>query len=164
MKVARTVARTARRQQPLALNHEDSYKPALKMPDPAVCPRCHAAYLKGRWTWQKAPPEAASHKCPACQRIEDRYPGGYVALKGGFFAEHRAEVLNVVACVEARARAEHPMQRLIGMENSHEGALVTTTDAHLARAIAVAVHEAFKGELELGFSKDENLVRATWTR
>ena len=164
MKAERTTFHTGRHEQRMRAARDDSYKPVAKMPDPAVCPRCHASYTKGRWTWHKAAEDAVRQKCPACQRIEDRFPGGYLTLKGSYFAAHRAEVLNVIAAREARARAEHPMQRLIGLENTSEGALVTTTDPHLARGLAIAVHEAFKGDLDLAFSKDENLVRATWSR
>lgn len=164
MKTRRTPPLGVRKEQRMRPERDDSYKSTAKQPDPAACPRCHASYLKGRWTWHAAPADAPRHTCPACQRIEDEFPGGYVTLKGAFLAEHRAEVLNVVIARAARAREEHPMQRLMGVENVTQGVLVTTTDAHLARGIAVAVHEAFKGNLDLAFSKDENMVRATWSR
>jgi hypothetical protein len=41
---------------------------------------------------------------------------------------------------------------------------VTTTDTHLARRIAERVHDACKGSLSLQYNKEENLVRASWTR
>jgi hypothetical protein len=41
---------------------------------------------------------------------------------------------------------------------------VTTTDSHLARGIAEALQAAYKGDLKLRYSRDENLVRATWKR
>ena len=41
---------------------------------------------------------------------------------------------------------------------------VTTTDSHLARGIAEAIHDAYKGELKVRYSRDENLVRAVWKR
>jgi hypothetical protein len=161
---AERAARAKRKDSNLTAHREDSYKSGSKMPDPAACPRCRASYLKGRWTWREAPADAASHTCPACLRIEDDFPAGYVTLKGPFLAGHREEVLNLVNARALRAREEHPMQRVIGVADVAQGILVTTTDAHLARGIAVAVHEAFKGNLSLNFSRDENLVRATWTR
>ncbi len=139
----------------------DSFRP---LPEPTTCPKCGASYRKGRWTWAKAVPDAARHKCPACQRIDDRFPAGLVKLGGTFFGEHRAEVLNVVMARETRAKAEHPMQRIIAVEREGDDAVVSTTDAHLARTIARAVHEAFKGDLEIRYSSDENLVRARWRR
>ena len=164
MKAERGAARANRKEPNLSAHREDSYKAVAKMPDPTACPRCHATYLKGRWTWRAAPADAASHTCPACLRIEDDFPAGYVTLKGPFLTAHREDVLNLVNARAQRAREDHPMQRVIGMVDVSQGILVTTTDAHLARGIAVAVHEAFKGTLALNFSRDENLVRATWTR
>jgi ApbE superfamily uncharacterized protein (UPF0280 family) len=52
----------------------------------------------------------------------------------------------------------------MAVEPSADGIVVTTTDVHLARAIATAVHNAFKGELDLRYSDSENLLRATWRR
>ena len=157
-------SRPTRKEEGLRERHEDSYREDAKMPDPASCPKCGAAYLKGRWTWHDAPAGAHSHKCPACRRIEDDFPAGYVTLKGEFLPQHRAEILNIVAAREKRAKSEHPLQRLMAVTDVPGGLLVTTTDTHLAREIAQAMHEAFKGELDLSYSKDENLLRATWTR
>ena len=44
------------------------------------------------------------------------------------------------------------------------GSLVTTTDPHLARRIADALHDAYKGELRYRYNKEENLLRVTWSR
>ena len=165
MKTGRSQFRIPRRDH--AVNEEireDSYRELAKMPDPARCPKCGAAYLRGRWTWAKAPADAFAHKCPACQRIEDDFPAGYVSLKGPFLAEHREEILNLVKAREERAKQEHALQRIIAIEMVADGTLVTTTDAHLARNIAMAVHESFKGTLDINYNKDENLVRATWKR
>ncbi|MGZ5071682.1 MAG: BCAM0308 family protein [Usitatibacter sp.] len=164
MKTERPSVRKGRKAQGLAENRDDSYLAGAKFPDPAYCPRCRATYVKGRWTWGKAVEGAPPHKCPACQRIEDRFPAGYLTLKGPFFAAHRREVLDIVASREQRARTDHPMQRIISVEDVEQGVIVTTTDGHLARSIGVAIHDAFKGDLDLSFAKDENLVRATWSR
>ena len=154
----------ARHEQRMRPVRQDSYHDELKVAEPATCPRCHATYLRGRWTWHAAPEHALRTTCPACQRIEDDFPAGYVTIKGAFLAEHRDEILNVVMARAERARQEHPLQRIIGMQEISRGMLVTTTDGHLARGIGVALRDAFKGELDLAFSRDENLVRATWSR
>ncbi len=142
----------------------DSYREMAKMPEPTTCPKCGASYVKGRWTWGKAPADSFKHKCPACQRIDDNFPAGYVKLKGAFLPAHRDEVMNLVRARETRAKEDHPLQRIIAVENLADGILVTTTDTHLARGIAEALREAYKGKLDLSFSKAENLLRATWTR
>jgi hypothetical protein len=143
---------------------EDPYAPYEKLAQPTSCPKCHATYRNGRWTWSKAAPGAAREKCPACRRIEERFPAGLVKLGGKFLAEHRAEVLNLVIGRETRAKAEHPMQRIIAVERQGADTVISTTDAHLARTIARAVHEAFKGHLEIRYSREEHLVRARWRR
>ncbi len=164
MKTERAGFRMLQHEQLSGQPHEDSYRDSEKLPDPTRCPKCSATYRKGHWTWGKAPADAYLHKCPACRRIEDDFPAGYVTLKGAFVAEHRAEVLNLVKAREARAKSEHPLQRIIDVKPTATGVVVTTTDAHLARGIAKAVQAAFKGELDLSYSKSENLLRATWTR
>jgi len=50
------------------------------------------------------------------------------------------------------------------MDQKRDGFEVTTTDSHLARGIGEAIHGAFKGDLKVRYSRDENLVRAIWKR
>jgi NMD protein affecting ribosome stability and mRNA decay len=138
--------------------------PDTKFPDPVLCPKCGATYRKGRWSWADPPAGAARLKCPACRRVEANFPAGEVTLSGAFLAAHRADVLNLVMSREARARKDFPMQRIIDVVEIPEGVRVTTTDGHLARSIALAVHEACKGELDLRFEKDPVYVRAAWSR
>jgi NMD protein affecting ribosome stability and mRNA decay len=164
MKVERGGFRGVRKEQRMRELRDDSYRADEKLPDPACCPKCGATYRRGRWTWLVAPPDAPRRKCPACQRIDDHFPAGYVTLGGAFFTEHRTEVLNLVKAQEAREKAEHPLQRIMAIEDAGEDVQVTTTDVHLARAVAQAVHDAFKGDLSLAYSENENLVRASWRR
>ena len=138
--------------------------PEEKFPGPVLCPRCGASYRKGRWSWADAPAHATRLKCPACRRVEANFPAGEVLLTGPFLASHRSEVLNLVMSREARAKQDFPMQRIIDVVEIADGVRVTTTDGHLARSIALAVHEACKGELDLRFEKDPAFVRATWSR
>jgi NMD protein affecting ribosome stability and mRNA decay len=164
MKVERSAGRTSHHKEALRERSDDSYRDDAKRPDPARCPKCGAVWLKGRWTWGRAPEGAATHKCPACRRTEDDFPAGYLTLSGDFLPLHRTEILNLVMARATRAREEHPLQRVMSVENVAGGMMVKTTDTHLARAIAQAVQEAFKGELELAYGRDENLLRATWSR
>jgi hypothetical protein len=70
-----------------------------------------------------------------------------------------------VVAVEARERAMHPMQRIVSMRDADGGGVeVTTTDAHLARGIGVALHDAFKGEVEMHFPHGGGMLHARWTR
>ena len=97
-------------------------------------------------------------------RIADDMPAGYVTLKGKFLPAHRDEILGLVNARGERARAKHPLQRIISVEHAGDAIVVTTTGVHVARGIAHALHAAFKGELKLRYSKDENLLRAEWKR
>jgi len=142
----------------------DSYKSQLKLPEPARCPECGAIYHHGRWTWGAATADAHQHTCPACQRIRDKFPAGYITLKGDFAREHHDEIVQAMRNCEVRENAEHPLQRIMGIERTPEGMLVTTTDSHLARDISERLHDAFKGDLEYHYNKEDNLLRVTWTR
>ena len=87
-----------------------------------------------------------------------------MTLKGEFFATHRDEILHLVRHRESKERAEHPLQRIIAIEPDPDGALIMTTDIHLARDIGDALHSAYKGELEYHYNKKQNLLRVEWRR
>jgi NMD protein affecting ribosome stability and mRNA decay len=145
-------------------NLDDPYRLAAKPPDPTVCPECKATFTEGRWTWEPAPADANELLCPACQRIQDRFPAGYVTVKGEFLKQHRDEIVALIENHEKKEKADRPLQRIIAIDEKRDGIEVTTTDSHLARGIAEALHDAYKGELKLRYSRDENLLRATWKR
>lgn len=164
MKSTPGAAKPVRRDELRTEQVHDAYKAREKLPEPTVCPDCGAVYHGGRWTWCAAPQPAHQTRCPACRRIHDRYPAGYVTISGGFFAQHRDEVLNLVRNCEAREKAEHPMERIIAIEDQPEGTVVTTTSAHVARRIADGLHDAWKGSLDLHYNKQQELFRAHWKR
>ena len=142
----------------------DSYKAGRKLREPTRCPDCGAVFQSGRWVWGTAPAVAHEARCPACHRIHDKFPAGFVTLKGAFFTEHRDEITHLIRNHEAKEKAEHPLQRIMAIEDQADGTIVTTTDAHLARDIAMALHRAYKGELDFRYNRQDVLLRATWTR
>lgn len=146
------------------MQQDDPYRVAQKPPEPTRCPECHASFSDGRWSWEKAPSDSYEQLCPACQRIRDRFPAGYVTIKGEFFATHRDEIVALISNHEKQEKAERPLKRIIAIEEKKDGVEVTTTDSHLARGIGEALHDAYKGDLKLRYSRDENLLRATWKR
>jgi NMD protein affecting ribosome stability and mRNA decay len=143
---------------------QDSYKSKDKLPEPTRCPACGATYHHGRWTWDTAPAGAHETMCPACHRIHDKFPAGYVTLKGEFLTLHREEILKIVRNCETKEKTEHPLERIMAIEDIDDSVLVTTTGTHLARDIAGRLHSAYKGTLDLHYAKGENLLRATWSR
>ena len=147
-----------------ANDEDDPYRASAKPIEPTTCPKCHATFTEGRWTWEEAPDEAAEMTCPACQRIHDNFPAGYVTIKGEFFKEHREEIINLIQNKEQAEKSQRHLQRIMAVDEKRDGIEVTTTDSHLARGIAEALHDAYKGDLKLRYSRDENLVRAVWKR
>jgi len=164
MKTERGGFRMLRREQLLQELVHDSYKSTRKLPEPTRCPDCGAVWHRGRWSWGAAPSGAHASRCPACHRIHDRFPAGYVTLKGEFFAAHRDEILARVRNCEQAEKQDHPLQRIMAIEPQDDGVLVTTTDSHLARRIGDALHDAWKGEFEYHYNREENLLRVSWAR
>ena len=164
MKVERGGWRPLKREQLTQELVHDSYKSKKKLSEPTRCPDCGAVYGGGHWTWGAAPAGAHETRCPACHRIHDKFPAGYVTFKGEFIGAHRDEILHLVRNREAAEKAEHPLQRIMAIEDTGGDVLVTTTDTHLARSIAEAVQSAYKGELDFHYNREENLLRATWSR
>lgn len=142
----------------------DPYRAGARPQEPTKCPECRASFTAGRWTWNAAPKDSYEQLCPACQRIRDRFPGGYVTIRGKFLKEHRDEIVHLITNHEEREKAQRPLQRIMGIEDVHAGLQVTTTDSQLARGIAEALQDAYKGDLKLRYSRDENLLRAIWER
>ena len=153
-----------RRLQILSGAGSDPYRARTKRRGSIRCTDCAALFHRGRWTWRATPQQAARALCPACRRVRERLPAGFVRLGGAFFREHREELLNRVRRCEQAERREHPLQRIMAMEARNDHVLVSTTDPHLARRIGEALHDAYKGELRYRYSKGDRLLRVSWTR
>lgn len=156
--------RPVRRDQLREEREHDSYKLQHKPPEPAYCPDCGAIYHSGRWCWGNRPAGSHNLVCPACHRIRDRFPAGFVEIGGQYFNDHLEEVMMLLRHHEAKARAEHPLERIMAIKDNVDGILVTTTDIHLARDLGDALHHAYQGELEFHYNEAENLLRVHWRR
>lgn len=152
------------RTKPLQPHLEDSYGARGKYAEPTLCPDCHAVFHKGHWQWLSPPPSAQRQPCPACRRIRDQMPAGYLSLGGDFLAGHTDELLALVRNIEKREKAERPLNRIMAITEQDGGLLITTTDAHLARGIGEAVRHAYQGSLDIQHAPDENLARVSWKR
>lgn len=142
----------------------DAYHSRTKLSDPTVCTDCGVVFLKGRWVWEQAPEGANKSICPACRRVADKFPAGQIEMKGGFFAEHRGEIMNLIQNVEQKEKANHPLERIMGIEDQPEGALVTTTGIHIARGIGAALSSAYNGDMSVTYLDGENFVKVSWVR
>jgi hypothetical protein len=147
-----------------AEREHDPYAAEAKAPKGAVCPDCRAVYSDGRWQWLAVPKGARGWLCPACRRTRDRFPAGFVWIVGDFFHEHRHEMMELVRHHADRVKAEHPLERVMAIEPSDDGVLVTTTDPHLARGIGEALHRAYRGDLTFRYEPGQDLLRVHWKR
>lgn len=142
----------------------DPYHSKLKLREPTVCPDCRAIFTEGRWSWGATPEGAHETRCPACQRIHDRVPAAFLTLSGTFIRSHDEEIRNLMRNLEQRQQAEHPMKRIMDIEESEDGLDVTCTDHRLARGIGEALHDAYEGELDYQYTKGDTMLRVTWRR
>ena len=156
--------RSVRRDQLRQERVHDTYKLAQKPAEPAVCSVCGVVFHEGRWQWLPATAGAKEITCPACHRIQDRFPAGFVHVGGAFFAAHRDELLKLLRHHEEREGKEHPLSRIMAVEEEAGGVLVTTTDIHLARNLVEALHHAYQGNLDFHYNEAENLLRVYWER
>jgi hypothetical protein len=144
----------------------DPYMTRLKLHDPSSCPDCGVIFHNGRWQWPgETTPEAAHEQtCPACQRIRDDYPAGWLTISGGFARQHADEILHLVKHQEKAECQEHPMNRIMGITRENGAIVITTTDIHLPRRIGEAVHHAYQGELAFHYEDESYLLRVHWSR
>jgi hypothetical protein len=63
---------------------------------------------------------------------------------------------------EEAEKADHALNRIMGLEERDDTIVITTTDIHLPRRIAEALKRAFRGRLELHYEEDGYFLRATW--
>lgn len=142
----------------------DPYRYSQKLKEPTVCPKCKAVVQNGRWSWADAPSGANQQTCPACLRIRDRVPAGYLTLQGEFLSLHETEIMNLIRNHVTRERIRHPLKRIMQSEKQDKGFVVTFTDAHLARGVGEAIYNAYDGELDIHYTKDDVMLRVNWSR
>jgi hypothetical protein len=122
-------------------------------------------YRNGRWVWPSIETAAlrAVH-CPACRRIDDHYPAGELLLSGSFLARHREEIIATARRVGEFERNEHPLHRIMAIEENGDETVITTTDIHLPHRIAHALEDAFGGSMSTHYDLEGYFARARWQR
>jgi hypothetical protein len=107
----------------------DTYQTRKKFREPSVCRQCDTVCHEGRWQWMEESPQGAfDDLCPACHRIKDKYPAGEITLSGTFLAAHREEILGLVRNEAEAETSQHPLHRIMGIEERPDEVVVTTTD------------------------------------
>lgn len=153
-----------RRDRLLKEQVHDPYVNKQKIKEPAACPDCGAVYRKGAWHWEAAPENTQAHSCPACKRVRDRLPAGYLSLRGDYFAGHRDEILNLVDNIATQAKQSHPLKRIMNIETSADETLITLTDTHLTREIGDAINKSQGGNLDVQYGEGSDILRVFWQR
>ena len=156
---------TQRRDKGIKQQRHDVYKHKGKLIEGTVCTTCNVAYSKGRWTWNYEGETIKQIICPACRRIKDGHPAGFIELSGEFFKENNEEIINLVRNIEEQHKEEHPMQRIIRIrKRRNRSTMVETTGVHLARRIGDSISRAYQGEYSFQYADNYNRIRIQWER
>ena len=142
----------------------DPYQRREKWREPTSCPDCGAVYHQGRWQWMRVPENAERHRCPACARIHDAVPAGYLLLDGDFFIEHHDELLRLVDNLAILEKRQHPLERIMDIEETENACHISFTGVHLPRAVGEAIRHAYQGQLEINHSERSDQLRVHWNR
>ncbi len=142
----------------------DPYKSKSKLPEPTICPECQAVFQEGRWTWAEIPSKANQELCPACQRINDRVPAGFLTLSGEFFQAHKVEIINLIRNKEESEKTHHPLKRIMAIEEQGNETVITFTEIHLPRGAGEALKGAYEGELDYQYTDEASILRVWWRR
>jgi hypothetical protein len=154
-----------RRDRLLHEHNHDPYKTKSKLSEPAFCPVCKAVFRKGRWEWADSwPADANEITCQACNRSRDNFPAGIITLRGAFVKQHNDEILNLIRNEEMNEKAEHPLHRIMKIEEHPNSIIVSATDIHLPRRIAESLHRAHKGKLDIHYDREGYFIRVNWLR
>lgn len=145
-------------------HHKDNYPHTSKAGE--VCHDCGLVQSQGRWQ-RTAVDDAVRAKsrarCPACTQIHERRPAGTLVLDAAFLP-HQEEINGLAHNEEKVESAEHPLERLIGVEARDGGLVVTTTGVHLARRIAHKLERRFHREARYRYDEDQQVLRVDWAK
>ena len=72
--------------------------------------------------------------------------------------------MNLVRNVEATAKKERPLERIMAIENDGDQAVVTTTGIHVARRIGESLSHSYQGEFDFRYGDGEDSIRVSWSR
>ena len=65
---------------------------------------------------------------------------------------------------EQQENREHPLHRIMEIEERPDSIVIRTTDIHLPHAIGEAVQHAYKGSLDLRYTEESYFVDVKWSR
>jgi hypothetical protein len=144
----------------------DPYELQQKPANGTSCPQCGVVFRDGRWEWssQSHAQHVFEELCAACRRTNEKFPAGIVKLKGPFAREHRNELLSMARNQEEIEKKEHPLNRIMSIEEDAESLTINTTDIHLPRRIGETIKRTWRGKLDVDFEENGYFVRVNWSR
>lgn len=142
----------------------DSYRSPERIKGSTRCGECGALYEDGRWIWRASSDALRQLTCPACRRIQDHSPAGEFVLTGEYLAAHRDDLVALLRRQAAGEEKEHPLERIMEIDEQPDRMTVRTTGPHLVRRLGEAVLRAHGGHLTLHYRDGEGLLRADWQR
>ncbi|WP_431822572.1 BCAM0308 family protein [Burkholderia sp. F1] len=143
---------------------DDSYHAPKRLKTATRCTTCGASYDDGRWTWHDAPVDAKAQQCPACKRTEDHAPAGELILSGAYLDRRRADILALLNHQADDETRQHPLERIMEIDDGDASLTVRTTGVHLLRRLGKAMLRAHHGKLTLHYPDGEGMLRAEWIR
>jgi hypothetical protein len=151
-------------------NHveRDMYLPRLDPKGIIQCSGCGAFHHRRHWTL--TPPGEFSSQihshlvfCPACRKIQDRFPGGELTLRG-VEAGNRGEIARILRNGEARAREKNPLERIMCMDAANGRWRVETTTEKLAQRLGRSIKKARGGKLAYKWGHNNKFVGVVWEK
>ncbi len=143
---------------------KDVYLGTSTLPAESICTSCGAMFINGRWSWKEMVNPAKKTVCPACRRISDNYPAGYVEIKGSFYSGHEKEISNLIKNTEKLEKMKHPLERIMKIKLNKNNATLTTTGIHIARRIGEALARSYQGNFFFQYGEGEKSIRVYWER
>jgi hypothetical protein len=137
----------------------DPHQRQQKLDDDTAWPQCAAVYHKGRWHWGQNPRTAPR----LCVRPAGASMTSFRPASSNCVVPSGVSIVRLVCHQEEAGKREHPLNRIITIEEDAEGIVINTTDIHLPRRIGEAVQRAFHGSLNEDFDQGGYFVRVNWT-
>lgn len=145
---------------------KDMYLPRLDPKGVIQCTGCGAFHYRRHWTL--TPPTGFSSQihshpvfCPACRKIQDRFPGGELTLRT-VEAANRDEIARILRNEESQAREKNPLERIMHMDATDGGWRVETTTEKLAQRLGRSIKKARGGKLAYKWGHNNKFVRVVW--
>jgi hypothetical protein len=129
----------------------DTYLPRLSPSGIIQCRGCGAFYYRRSWTL-KLPAEARGSTdnkrafCPACNKMQEKYPVGELHLLGVEGDERRA-IVSILRNEKEWARLKNPLERIMRLQQAKGDWKIETTTEKLAQRLGRCVKKARGGKI-----------------